>query len=309
MTEFALGKKCRLRRNVKVPMRDGVQLATSIYLPLTGDRFPAVLVRTAYNRVGIFDPFFPDHGMALVTQDTRGRYDSGGDYYPFTSEAEDGHDTIEWIARQPWSNGKVGMYGDSYLAATQFYAAPLGSPHLKALNPRFMAGDCWKRAYYCDGAFSLALTWSWLCFECVARTSEAGMMPHFDVANLLRHLPLLTIDEASGAGIVPWYRDYVSHSSYDALWDAISIRKKYDRYRMPVLLIGGWYDNYAAETVANFNGLLEHAPTPELRASHRMLIGPWPHGFNGVSRPAEHLYVVRLRPLEPPESYRRHALS
>ena len=159
--------------------------------------------------------------MALVVQDCRGRYDSEGEYYPFTHEGEDGYDTLEWLGRQPWCNGKVGMFGDSYLAATQFYLAPLGSPYLRALNPRFMAGDRWKRAYYIDGAFSLALTWSWLCFECSARTSEADMMPLFDVRELLMRLPIARLDEFSGAGPISSYRDYVRHNTYDEHWKAL----------------------------------------------------------------------------------------
>jgi putative CocE/NonD family hydrolase len=276
----AVAKQCRVLRNIVVTMRDGVRLSTTVYLPLGEGPFPAVLVRTAYNRVAVWSPFFPEHGMALVVQDCRGRYDSEGEYYPFTHEGEDGYDTLEWIGQQTWCNGKVGMFGDSYLAATQFYAAPLGSKYLRALNPRFMAGDPWKRAYYCDGAFSLALTWSWLCFECSARTSEAAMMPLFDVRELLMRLPIVRLDELSGGGPISSYRAYVRHNTYDEHWKALSIRDKHGLFGMPVFLIGGWYDNYAAEAVTTFLGLRDRAPTAALRDSHRLLIGPWTHGIN-----------------------------
>jgi uncharacterized protein len=276
----AFGRECRIIRNVGVVMRDGTRLATTVYLPLDERPCPAVLVRTAYNRTIYYDPFFPAHGMGFVVQDCRGRYESEGEHAPFVREAEDGYDTLEWLGRQPWCNGKVGMYGDSYLAATQFFVAPLGSPYLRALNPRFMAGDCWKRAYYCDGAFSLALTWSWLCFECASRVSHASGMPLFDVPALLRTLPLLTLDERSGAGAAQHYRDYVSHNTYDAHWQTLRIREDLGKYSMPVLLTGGWYDNYAAETTANFTALRQQARTPQLRDSHRMIIGPWTHGIN-----------------------------
>jgi len=141
-------------------MRDGAKLSTTVYLPPGEGVFPTVLVRTAYNRLGMQGVEFARRGMAFVAQDCRGRYDSEGEWYPFVHEQADGEDTLAWVARQPWCNGRVGMFGDSYLAATQFYAALSGSEHLCAINPRFMAGDCWKRAYYCDGAFSLGLTWS-----------------------------------------------------------------------------------------------------------------------------------------------------
>ncbi len=275
----ATGLDCRIMRNISVPMRDGIRLATTVYLPLVEHPCPTVFVRTAYNRSGFFDAFFPAHGMALVVQDCRGRYEAGGKFYPFVHEAEDGYDTLEWIGSQTWCNGKVGMYGDSYLAATQFYAAPMGSRFLQALNPRFMAGDSWKRAFYCDGAFSLSLTWSWLCFECASRVSHASSMSLINVRELLRTLPLLSLDDRSGAGVVPHYRDYVSKSQYDAHWQALRVRDRLAQFNMPVLLTGGWYDNYAAETAANFVGL-QQAPTPEIRDSHRMIIGPWTHGIN-----------------------------
>ena len=281
-THAAAGLNCRIIRNVRVPMRDGARLATTVYLPSVERPCPAVLVRTAYNRSGFYNAFFPTHGMALVVQDCRGRYESDGEFYPFIHEAEDGYDAIEWLGGQPWCNGKVGMYGDSYLAATQFFAAPMGSRHLQALNPRFMAGDCWKRAYYCDGAFSLPLTWSWLCFECATRVSHAAGMTLLDVRDILRTLPIISLDERAGAGEVSYYRDYVRRSHYDDQWQALRIRDQLAQFKMPVLLTGGWYDNYAAETAANFIGL-QQAPALELRDGHRMIIGPWTHGINSDS--------------------------
>ncbi|MHB1357337.1 MAG: CocE/NonD family hydrolase [Anaerolineae bacterium] len=279
----SLGHDCRILRNVQIAMRDGVLLATTIYLPLNDSPSPVVLVRTAYNRSGLYDSYFPRHGMALVVQDCRGRYGSLGEHYPFANETDDGYDTLEWIGRQPWCNGRVGMYGDSYLAATQFAAVRSGHSLLKAVTPRFMAGDCWKRAYYVDGVFSLALTWSWLCFEVAGRTSDASAMPLLKVADLLRTLPIAALDEASGVGRVPSYRAYVEHSRYDALWQALNISSDYPLYRMPALFVGGWYDNYAQEAVNSYQGVRDHAPSPELAASHRLLIGPWTHGINSRS--------------------------
>ena len=280
-------RNCHILQNVQVPMRDRVRLSTTIYLPLQGHPCPAVLVRTPYNRTSFYDPYFTAHGMALVVQDCRGRYDSEGEFYPFLHEADDGFDTLAWLAAQPWCNGRIGMFGDSYLAATQFAAALSGSPYLTALTPRFMTADGWKRGYYCDGAFSLGLTWSWLCFETAARTSQATIMPLFDVASLLKRLPIAELDEFSGAGRVPAYQDYVSHSTYDAYWAALSLRDKYHLFKIPVLLIGGWYDYYPGQTIATFLGLRQHAPTPELRDSHRLILGPWTHGINQETRLGE----------------------
>lgn len=271
-------------QNVKIPMRDGIRLEATVALPAGDGPFPGVLVRTAYNRTGQFGREFTERGIGFVVQDVRGRYGAEGEWHPFVNEANDGHDTLKWISEQPWCNGKIGMFGASYLAATQFYAAPTGSPYLAALNPMFMSGDLWRRAYYCDGVFSLALTFSWLCFEVGSRTSSAGLMTAFDVSQLLRGLPLLTLDEKGGCGEVPHYRDYVRHSCRDSMWQALNVRKTADRFGVPALLTGGWYDYYAGETFKNYRAFRDKAPTAELAASHRVIVGPWTHGINSSAK-------------------------
>ncbi|MDD5727846.1 MAG: CocE/NonD family hydrolase [Victivallales bacterium] len=275
---------CIIFRNIAVKMRDGISLSTDVYLPAGTGTYPVVLVRTPYNRTaacGVSSQCLP-YNTAFVVQDCRGRYDSEGEFYPFVNEEHDGYDTLQWLHNQTWCNGKTGMFGDSYLAATQLLTVPASNRFLSALNPRFMAADYWKRAYYCDGAFSLALTWSWLCFESASRISQAKLLPLMNVMNILRSLPLIGLDEASGAPI-PFYRDYVSNSQYSDFWKRTNIKDRYDKFEMPVLLVGGWYDNYASEILNMFNGLRKHAVTPEIAASHRVLIGPWTHGINSAT--------------------------
>ena len=285
MSEVSLTTRgVRLMRNVRIPMRDGVRLEATIGVPRGDGPFPVVLVRTAYNRAGQTGVEFAERGLAFVVQDCRGRYGSEGEWYPFVNEANDGFDTLEWIGAQPWCNGKIGMFGASYLAGTQFYVAPTESPFLAALNPMFMAGDLWRNAYYLGGAFSLALTFSWLCFEVASRTSNAALLPVFEVEKLLRELPLITLDEKSGVGPVQAYRDYVSHDTRDAFWQALSVRETMGQFTAPVLLTGGWYDYYPGETFANYLSLVERAPSRELAESHRVIVGPWTHGINSSSK-------------------------
>lgn len=267
-------------RNMRVSMRDGVNLSTNVFLPDGIGPWPVVLVRTAYNRNFVYDSSFPRSEMALVVQDCRGRYASEGEYYPFVNEANDGYDTLEWISSQTWCNGKIGMYGASYLAATQFYAAISGSKKISVLNPQFMAEDCWKQAYFSNGAFSLGLTWSWLCFETNSKTSEASLMPAFNVGELLRTLPLIDLDIKSGAGSVKSYRDFVSNNVYCEFWKQFSLRDQYDKFQMPVLLTGGWYDYYPSEMLKLFCELRKHSDTKQIADSHRIIIGPWTHGIN-----------------------------
>ena len=276
--------KARVRVNVPVVMRDGVPLATTVFLPRREGRYPTVLVRTAYNRIGFDGTGFTEGGMAFVSQDCRGRYGSGGQFYPFFNEPNDGWDTLDWIARQNWSNGRVGMFGDSYLGGTQLAVAPLKHPALVALNPRFIAGDLWQHGYYFDGAFSLALVFSWLCLEVGAPVSAASILPQFDVLGLLRQLPLRTLDEKVGCGVVPAWRDYIDHQCRDEFWAPQSYRDALPRATAPMLLTAGWYDYYAGETFLNYQALTRPPADPALAASHRVLVGPWTHGFNWTSR-------------------------
>ena len=200
----------KIERHVKIPMRDGVNLSANIFLPRAEGKFPAILVRSAYGKGD--GTFWAKHGYAFITQDVRGRFDSEGEWYPFIHEAKDGYDTLEWIGHQPWCNGKVGMVGASYLAAVQWLVAPERSPYLKALIPLVMAGDYWKHAYWCDGAFSLALTATWLCMETPTRTTHSALLPAYDWQKIFRTLPLITFDEATGySGQITFYRDYVKH--------------------------------------------------------------------------------------------------
>ncbi|MGC9066401.1 MAG: CocE/NonD family hydrolase [Candidatus Ratteibacteria bacterium] len=270
----------KIFRNVSVKMRDGINLATNVFLPECPEPHPVVLIRTAYNRNFLPPADLLSHGVAVVIQDCRGRYASEGDFYPFINEANDGYDTLEWLVKQPWCNGNIGMYGASYLAATQFYSVISGTKNLTTLCTQFMAGDCWKQAYYCNGAFSLGLTWSWLCFETNSKTSEAQIMPCFDVKKLLMSTSVIELDEKSGAGIVQSYRDFVIHNVYSDFWKQFSLQSHYEKFQIPMLLMAGWYDYYGNEMFNIFNQLRKHSKSEQIRNSHRIIVGPWTHGIN-----------------------------
>lgn len=279
MKEDPGSHECQIVRRLMVPMRDGVQLAASVWLPRDEGPFPIVLVRTAYNRVAGEGPLqFVRRGLGVVQQDVRGRYGSDGDFYPFDNEPDDGLDTLDWLAKQPWCNGSVGMYGASYLAAVQFAVADGNHPALKALSPQFMSGDMWRQAYYCNGVFSLALTFSWLVLEVGSRTSEAAMTPLLDMAKLLNTRPVMTLDERIGP-VTRAFRDYASHWARDEYWQARDYRVRLARCRTPVLLTAGWYDYYPNENFRNYDALMESDTPEEIKRQHRVIVGPWPHGI------------------------------
>ncbi len=287
MTQPSPYKDARIRINERVSMRDGARLATTVFLPPEGESFPVVLVRSAYGRqMGWAARDFLERGIALVTQDTRGRYGSDGHFYPFVYEENDGLDTLDWLAEQEWCDGRVGMFGASYLGAVQFAVASSNHPTLRALNPQFMAGDCWQHAYYFDGVYSLGLTFSWLVLEVNARVSEASLLPFYDIPNLLRQLPLGTLDEKMGCQPSAAFRNLLKHQSPDEHWDAWRWREIFKDTTVPMLITGGWYDYYAGDAFLNF-AELRKSPDLKVAASHRLIVGPWTHGTHGSSELGE----------------------
>ncbi|MBV8358784.1 MAG: CocE/NonD family hydrolase [Deltaproteobacteria bacterium] len=152
--------------NVPIPMRDGTRLSADIYRPSPSGRYPVLLQRTPYDKSAGRAQFLDairaaEQGYAAVIQDTRGRYSSEGEFAPFISDIQDGYDTIEWCAGEPWSNGRVGMYGISYVGATQWLAAIAAPPHLCAIAPGMTAADYHNGWVYRGGALNLAFVAGW----------------------------------------------------------------------------------------------------------------------------------------------------
>src|SRR5512136_1797306 len=147
---------------VRIKMRDGVQLVADVYRPKSPGTYPVLLTRTPYNRR---DPatgmYLASHGYVAVLQDTRGRFDSEGEFYPFRYEAGDGYDTIEWAAALPYSDGRVGMFGGSYVGATQMLAASSALPHLVGIFPYVTASEYYEGWTYQSGALMQWFTSSW----------------------------------------------------------------------------------------------------------------------------------------------------
>ena len=268
----------RVLRDVKVAMRDGIRLSANVYLPKADGRFPVIFERMPYGFDGFTcgeGDFYARRGYAFVMQDCRGRYDSEGEFYPFRDDGRDGVDTMDWICAQPWSNGRVGMFGPSYLGIVQWLLALEGHPALKAMVPNAMPFDFWKRGYWCDGAFSLALTALWTCLEVSSRTSDLGLIPAYDLNEFFRHLPLKTLDSFAGRPCQFW-QDFLDHARYDDYWKALNFHDGLDRIAAPSFLMVGWYDYYAGEALRCYGGLRRRAGG-EAAARSRIIIGPWSH--------------------------------
>ena len=269
--------------NVPVRMRDRVLLSADVYRPAAQGRFPVLLSRTYYGKskqdLGDSDSrkfieYFVDRRYAVVIQDCRGRYDSEGEFYPEIHDANDGYDTIEWCATQPWSNGKVGMFGCSYAGCVQWYCSHLNNPHLKCIVPRDATSDP-----YFDGGFMrggvLQGFMEWL-LHTAGRTDRTVLLKTLNFLEAYKHLPLRRLDGRLGFRFRFW-KDYIDHPTYGAYWKRTSIHDKYRLIHVPSLSIGGWYSySDVMGSIRNFAG----ASTGGFRRSrrnHRLVIGPWEH--------------------------------
>ncbi|GAB5412457.1 MAG: CocE/NonD family hydrolase [Congregibacter sp.] len=271
-----------------VKMRDGVALSTHTYLPAAEGSFPALLVRDIYGNGSQplrqrYARFATQNGYAFVYQVARGRYDSEGEWYPYVHETNDGEDTLDWIAAQPWSNGKVGMFGTSYLASVQWLAALSGHPALKAIAPAMSPGNYYRDVAYPGGAFSLLSRASWGIGLVGSRTN--GSFP-IDWISGIQHLPLKTLDESLGFR-VQHFRDWLEHPSYDAYWEPLNLEARAPEMAVPALNIGGWYDVFLRSTIGSFSTMRKEAASDDARRGQRLVLGPWPHGWNASTTTGE----------------------
>ncbi len=271
-----------MRLNVKVPMRDGVNLSADIYLPGASGKYPTVLIRTPYDNNGEAmiekGRRLANQGYACVIQDCRGRWDSDGDYYPFR-EGEDGHDTQEWIGRQEWSSGKIGMSGGSYVGLVQWQSAPHRSEFLTCIAPRVICCDYFTGLVHPGGAFQLAVLMTW-GMRTNGRTAQS--IEYHNWTEAFRALPVIEMDERAGRNLSFW-KDWVQHAAYDDYWAAMNDEERWGEIAAPALNMGGWYDLYAQHAFINFNGLRLQGRTPEAKQS-KLIVGPWPHRLSGSPR-------------------------
>jgi len=253
-------------------MRDGVQLAANLYRPGDAARVPAILVRTPYGKGEDITPHyeaFVHHGYAIVVEDVRGRYESEGVFKPLEQEGKDGYDTIDWIARQSWSDGKVGMMGGSYLGIVQWKAALQNNPHLKAIFPVVSGDDDYRDRFYSrGGAMKIGHRLNWMSDN----MRVPGFKPNFNL--FIWHLPLRTADVASTGQPSDMYQDAINHPAFDRFWKSISTRERLDRIKVPVFAAGGWYDNFVESDLEAYETLRKSSNV------HRILIGPWPHNMS-----------------------------
>jgi putative CocE/NonD family hydrolase len=299
--EAALPPGATRSKNVPVPMRDGVVLRADLLLPRPKGRFPALIYRTPYGKDHALRDYTTfakavERGYAVVIQDVRGRYSSDGEFRPYQQEGHDGYDTIEWAARQPWSDGNVGTFGLSYPGAVQWLAAVENPPHLKAMVPA-MTFATPRNFFYSGGVFDGSWTyWIWanIAPDARVRKNLPGPRTYKEARDawktqgqrIQNFLPLRDLSDLKE--VAPFYYEWLAHAPADPWWDWAELRNKYGRVQAAVLNFSGWYDEaYGPEgATTNFMGLVA-ARRSETSARTKLVIGPWVHGGQDESRAGE----------------------
>lgn len=307
----------RLERSVMMPMRDGVKLSTDFYWPVGAEgRLPVVLARTPYDknpyhgRTATFPYIFAGQGFVVAVQDTRGRFESEGEFVVQGRDQEDGYDAVEWLAAQPWSNGKVGTYGCSYLGDTQIMMARARPPHLAAQIPQAagssvgpIGGRYHNFGTYFGGAWELAAAAGWFWgngtrhfyrppphmsreewLDAVRFYRTDRTLPELDLARWIWHLPTRDLLRAAGAPASDYER-LIALSPADPWWDQFGYVRDGDRFDVPALHVNSWYDFGAQDTFVEFNAYREGAVSQAARDNQFVIMSPTTHcRSEGVAR-------------------------
>ena len=285
-----------------VTMRDGTRLATDVFRPDAPGRFPVLINRGPYGKDDyVASPdhsvwFFPTHGYVVLSQDCRARFESEGDYYnPLFQEVQDGYDTVEWAARQPWSNGRVGTTGQSYLGATQYTLAtnnPL-PPQLQAMAPVSASSDFHQSWVYHTGG---AMEWGWMVpyaihkgrntLERLGRSDLLAQMDDYvlEPGNFgrplkdewFRHLPLKDwigrLQETA-----PYFREYFEQELDGPYWWQLNLLRNLEGIKIPLFHVSSWYDIFLEGALNAYRAITEQGGSETARRNQKLLVGPWAH--------------------------------
>lgn len=290
-------KRLVVDRDVMVPMRDGVCLATDVYRPDDLEEHPVLVHRIPYGKsiahyVGsqMVNPILAaEHGYVVVIQDCRGSGASEGLMTPYAQEAYDGYDCIEWAAIRPWSDGNVGIYGSSYMGVTCLQAVVASPPHLRAAMSYLTAGNLYQGWLYSGGALEVGFNMGYtqgMARRAIPRLSldpERAERLQSELREsvknrreLVSYLPLGEAPVLREKDVVPYWQEYLDHPNYDDYWRELDVAYRANEMSVPLMQIAGWYDQFLKGHL-DLNQALKNHPDSVVRDSHRFVIGPWDH--------------------------------
>jgi uncharacterized protein len=286
-----------VEKDIMVPMRDGVALATDAWVPAGGAPGPVLLVRLPYGKdliglyaYGLVPNLFAliEAGYAVVYQDCRGTFRSGGEFSPMVNEAGDGADTVSWLLEQPWCDGSIGTFGASYLGFVQWAAVSAGSP-LKAIAPSVTTTDYYSAPWYSDGgALSLHAIQTWTTRMAMVHEMRALGAGGGDPQALME-LAGMAADPAPHLEVLPvrvrpalekqwpWWAEILAHPVRDRYWRDLSVADRFEDVTVPALNVGGWFDIFINSTVRTYAGLRSRGGSAAARDGQRLIVGPWDH--------------------------------
>jgi len=280
-------------RDLPCRLRDGTVLRGDLYRRSDGPPAPVLVHRTPYDKQHptfttslMIHPFDAvERGYAVYVQDARGRFASDGDWTPFHCEREDGYDTIEWAAEQPWSNGKVGIYGSSYMGVTTVQALASRPPRLTAAAAYLTGSNYFDGFVYSGGALELLFILRWTAAQAVdslrratvdeatrAAAGERLLWILGSPAEASRFRPLIEVFGAADF-LVPHWRNWLQHVDYDAFWQATDPLTEVSRSAVPLLSIAGWYDGFLKGQIDLHQTLSDSGRS----APETLILGPWDH--------------------------------
>lgn len=261
-------------------MRDGIKLATDLYFPNEGNGpFPLILMRTPYNK-DILEPYgeyFAQKGYLFAAQDVRGRFKSQGNWEAFINEGEDGYDAIEWLAKQEYSTGKIGMYGGSYSGAVQFAAAIQKPPHLVTIIPNVAPAMPFMNMPYEGGVLVMGASVRWMDIIENAKTQQQTAQKvqeamSGDWNNLLNVFPVIDLDKKIIGEKNNNWRNWVKHNSDDEYWEKVNYLEALKELDIPVFLQSGWFDGGNRGVKLAYESLKQSE-----NKNIKMIVGPWEH--------------------------------
>ncbi|MBV9119211.1 MAG: CocE/NonD family hydrolase [Chloroflexi bacterium] len=283
-----------VEKDVPMTTRDGTILRSDIYRPVAGQH-PVILGRTQYGKDGWGQWIAPVRtaalGYAVVINDMRGQFASEGEFDPFVYDIEDSYDVVEWCAEQPWSNGKVGMYGSSSCGFVQLQAAVSQPPHLVAIAPMQTWSSFGRGCVYDPGGAFSMYTEEWALLQTTidprkriggdrgdyASVRQAAARGMWEVGRWHTHLPLRELPPLPG-DVAPYYFRWLEHPDHDDFWATRNIAAQYERIQVPCLHLVGWFDRFCLTTQRNYFGIMAAGGGPA-RENQKIVFGPWPHGI------------------------------
>ncbi|MEN6294466.1 MAG: CocE/NonD family hydrolase [Methanobacterium sp.] len=291
-----------VEKDVMIPMRDSVVLATDIYRQDDGKKHPVLLLKAPYDKdeysmwhTFVCSPYVAaERGYVVMVQHDRGRFKSDGTWDTCADDGKDTYDTVEWAAVQPWSTGNVGMYGWCGVGYAPFHAAIEQPPHLKAIFSYVSSGNFYDGWLYSSGAFELWFSHFWADFLNMdpyhhVDPEKGSEVEAVDVLSISRGglnvepYKFLPVKDIPIVKNVPYWKDWVGHPSYDEFWKKQNAIARADRIKIPVLNAGGWYDQCIG-SLLELDRAIQERGDEQAKEERRIFIGPWDHSayYNGL---------------------------